>query len=238
MMVLMMAVNVGTVSTTIPAAAKAKTSSFKKGTEFWSGKLQYKVTSLKGKTGTAALVGAKSSVTSVNVPKTVTKTVKKVKYTLTVDAIGKGAFKDCTELKKVVTNTAIKKIEANAFAGCKKLKTVDIKSKVLKTVDKNALKGVSKKTVVTVPDGKTAAYVKLLKVDVRGESEDTAAEAPAAQESAQEAPAAALAAETAEPAPETEAAPAAEKAAAEAPAAVTASDTAPAREMFPRRALR
>ena len=110
-MALMMVVNVGTISTTIPAAAKASAKTIKVGTKFQSGKFQYKVTSLSGNTGTATLVGTKSKkLTSVNVPET----VKKGKYTLTVDAIGDNAFKNCKKLKSVATNTKIKKIGKNA----------------------------------------------------------------------------------------------------------------------------
>ena len=172
-MALMMAVNVGITATAIPATAKAKTETVKKGTKFWKGNLQYKVSSLKGKKGTATLIGAKSKVTSVSVPKT----VKTGKYTLTVTAIGDNAFKGCKKLKKVATNTVIKEIGKNAFKGCKKLETVDIRSKSLKSVGKNALKGIAKTAVVKVPEGKDASYEKLLKVPVQTPAEEKATEA-------------------------------------------------------------
>ena len=162
-MALMMVVNVGAISTTIPAAAKASAKTIKVGTKFQSGKFQYKVTSLSGDTGTATLIGTKSKkLTSVNVPET----VKKGKYTLTVDAIGDNAFKNCKKLKSVATNTKIKKIGKNAFKGCKKLTAVNIKSAELKSVGKNALKGISKQAVVTAPAGTANSYEDMLGVDV------------------------------------------------------------------------
>ena len=188
----LMVVNTGAAVTTVPAVAKAKAEAVKKGTNFWKGNYQYKVTSLKGKKGTAALIGAKSKVTSVSVPET----VSAGGYKLTVTAIGSNAFKNCKKLEMVITNKAIKEIGKNAFKGCKSLTTVDIRSKTLKKVGKNALKGISAEAVVTVPDGKDTSYEKLLKVSVQTPPEAVAEtavpeaeEAPKAEETqAAEAP--------------------------------------------------
>ncbi len=166
-MALMMTVNAGMAVTTVPAAAKTATVTVKKGAIFWKGNYQYKVASLKSKKGTATLIGAKSKVTSVNVPET----VNVGKYTLTVTAIGSNAFKDCKKLETVVTNKSIKEIGKNAFKGCKKLAAVDIKSRALKKVGKDALKGISAEAVITVPDGKDASYEKLLKTAVQTPAE-------------------------------------------------------------------
>ena len=53
----------------------------------------------------------------------------------------------------------------NVFDGCKKLKTITIKSTKLtsKTVSKNAFKGLTKVTTIKVPKEKLAAYKKLFK---------------------------------------------------------------------------
>ncbi len=172
-MAFMMAVNVGTLSTTIPAAAaKAETQTIGKGTTFWKSNLQYKITSLKGKKGIATLIGAKSNVTSVTVPKT----VKKGNYTLTVTAIGANAFKNCKKLEAVTTNTVLKKIGKNAFKGCEQLAEVDIQSKALTKVGKDALKGISEDAVVTVPEGKETAYEKILNVSVQISDAEESAE--------------------------------------------------------------
>lgn len=165
-MVFMMAVTAGTAATAVPVAAKTAVT-VKVGKTFTSGKFKYKITSLKGKKGTATLTGMKSkSVTSVTIPKT----VKAGKYTLTVNAIGKNAFANCRKLKKVVTNNAIKEIGSNAFSGCTKLTTLNIKSSVLKSVGKNAMAGISAKAVVSVPKGKGVSYGNLLKVTVKDPS--------------------------------------------------------------------
>ena len=202
-MALMMVVNVGVVSTTLPVvAAKTKTETVKKGTTFWKGDLQYKVTSLKGKKGEATLIGAKSNVTSVTVPKT----VKNGKYTLTVTVIGANAFKKCKKLETVTTNTVIKEIGKNAFKGCKKLAAVDIQSKALKKVGKNALKGISKEAVVTVPEGKDDSYEKLLNVPVQTpDEEDASAAAVTATEEEGTTPVTEAPAQTEAKTPETEA---------------------------------
>ena len=59
----------------------------------------------------------------------------------------------------------IQSIGNYAFSGCKKLKTIIIRSKKLttKTVSKKAFKGIAKKVVVKVPKKKRTAYKKLLK---------------------------------------------------------------------------
>ena len=82
--------------------------------------------------------------------------------TYKVTSIAKKAFKNNKKLKKVTIGANITTIGANAFAGCKNLKTVDIKSKKLKSVGKNAFKGIHKKAVFKVPAKKLKAYKKLL----------------------------------------------------------------------------
>lgn len=54
-------------------------------------------------------------------------------------------------------------IGKKAFAGCKKLKKITIKSKKLRSVGKKAFKGISKNAVIKVPKAKKKAYTKLLK---------------------------------------------------------------------------
>ena len=96
--------------------------------------------------------------TSVTVPKTVK--IKGAAYKVT--SVAKNAFKNNKKLKKVVIGENITKVNANAFAGCKSLKNVTIKSKSLKSVGKNAFKGINKKAVFKVPAKKLKAYKKLL----------------------------------------------------------------------------
>ena len=124
-----------------------------------SGNYRYKVVSLKGKKGTATLVGAKSKkIAIVKMPKTV-----KVKgYKFTVTAIGNNAFKKYKNLKTVKTNTVLKKIGNNAFANCAKLSKITISSKKLESVGKNALKGINNNAVIEVPSSSSQTYNQLL----------------------------------------------------------------------------
>jgi len=80
-----------------------------------------------------------------------------------VEIIGKNAFAGCRKLKKVtVKSTALKEIQSKAFSSCKVLKNITIKSKVLKKAGKNCFKGIHKKAVIKVPSGKYKDYAKLL----------------------------------------------------------------------------
>ncbi|WP_288071019.1 leucine-rich repeat protein, partial [Adlercreutzia caecimuris] len=57
----------------------------------------------------------------------------------------------------------LKTVGKSAFAGCKKLKSVSLKTTKLKSVGKNALKGTAKKLAVKVPKSKVRVYQKLFK---------------------------------------------------------------------------
>ena len=82
-----------------------------------------------------------------------------------VTGIAKNAFRKNTKLAKVVLGGNLAKIGANAFAGCKNLKTIKIVSTSLtkKSVGKNVFKGIHKKAVIKVPKKKLKAYQKFLK---------------------------------------------------------------------------
>ena len=64
-----------------------------------------------------------------------------------------------------MNSSNIRSIGKKAFSGCKKLKTIIIKSKKLtsKTVSKKAFKGLTKATTIKVPKKKLKAYKKLFK---------------------------------------------------------------------------
>ena len=121
------------------------------------------------KTGTAANNTVtlerpiKKTYRTFNVPSTIKSTDGK--YTFKVTGISKNAFKKKTKLKKVVLGKNVKTIGANAFAGCKNLKTIRIASTSLtkKSVGKNVFKGIHKKAVIKVPKKKLKAYRKFLK---------------------------------------------------------------------------
>ncbi len=80
-----------------------------------------------------------------------------------VKVIGKNAFKNCKKLKSVTVGKDVSTIKTSAFYGCKNLKTLTIKSTKLKSVGKNAIKGINKKAVIKCPSKKVSTYKKLFK---------------------------------------------------------------------------
>ena len=84
-----------------------------------------------------------------------------IKMTGEITSIGKNAFAGCTALKSITIPEKVTRIGANAFKGDKKLKKITVKSAVLKTVGKNALKGIYKKAVIKVPKKLKKSYAKL-----------------------------------------------------------------------------
>ena len=130
MIVLVLAV----ISGTMAVGAGVSASSIRKGTTFTSGSLKYQITSLKKKQGTVMVIGGKSqNISSAVIPQT----VKKGKYSLTVTAVGQ-----------------------KAFAGCKKLRRITVKSKSLTKVGNKAFTGV-KNIVLEVPKSRLYVYESL-----------------------------------------------------------------------------
>ena len=128
------------------------------GDTFQSGKLKYQVTSTKNKT--VKVTGlVKKNATSVSIPATVK--IQGTSYKVT--AIGKGAFKGSKKLTKATIGKNVKTIGANAFNKATKLKNVNIKGTALKSVGKNAFKGIAKNAYINVPNKKAAAFKKVLK---------------------------------------------------------------------------
>lgn len=117
----------------------------------------YKVTSTKSKT--VSFYKGKADAKKVSVPKT----VKIQGKTYKVTAIASNAFKDNKKLASVTVGANVTTIGSKAFYGCKNLKSITVKSTKLKSVGKNALKGIHKKAVVKVPKSKLAKYKKLFK---------------------------------------------------------------------------
>ena len=118
----------------------------------------YKVTKSGTKNGTVEFSISNSSNSSITVPST----VEIAGITYKVTAIAKNAFKNNKNLKKITINGNVTKINANAFSGCTNLKTIKIKSKNLKSVGKNAFKGIHPKAKVKVPSICLEKYKKLL----------------------------------------------------------------------------
>lgn len=116
---------------------------------------QIYVVSKEGKE--VSLKGDSAKKKTIKVPQTVS--LDGIKYKVT--AISANAFKGNKTLQKITIGTGIKKIGKNAFSGAKKLKTVIIKSKKLKSVGSNAIKGINKKAIIKVPKAKLKKYKKL-----------------------------------------------------------------------------
>lgn len=142
------------------AQTKVKKPLPKKGTTQIIGNLKYKVTKSNAKTGTVTVVSAKDKKQkSVTIPATVNING----YDFKVTAIAGSAFKANTKLTKVVIGTNVKTIGTKAFYGCKKLKTITVKSKVVTKVNKNAFKGIYKKAKIKLPKMSSKKFKKYKK---------------------------------------------------------------------------
>ncbi|MDE7283269.1 MAG: leucine-rich repeat protein, partial [Lachnospiraceae bacterium] len=130
----------------------------KKGTEFVVNGLRYKILTTGGKK-TVACIGVKNAAKRVTIPAAVS--YKNQTYKVTV--IEKNAFSGDKKLTKLIIGRNVTEIGSKAFANCKKLKEVSIKSTVLKKAGKNIFTGTSKLKLST-PKGKKAKYQKLLQL--------------------------------------------------------------------------
>lgn len=91
------------------------------------------------------------------------KKITNVKIATGITKIGNDTFAGCTNLKTVTIGKSLNTIGKNAFKNCKKLKKITIKSTKLKSVGKNALKGVYAKCKIKVPKKCVKKYRKLFK---------------------------------------------------------------------------
>lgn len=124
------------------------------------GKLKYKVTASSAKKKTVTCMGFwDKPQQSVKIPET----VKINGYTFKVTSIAKNAFAKNKKLKSVTIGKNVASIGQGAFQSCKSLKNIQIKGTSLKTVGKNAFKGLSKKTVAKVPKKQKKSYTSKLK---------------------------------------------------------------------------
>ena len=137
--------------------SSAETEEPAKGDTISSGNNKYKVISQTY--GTVAFSGQNTQKTIVAVPSKVTYGGKTYKVT----AIRAKAFYNNKKLRKVTIGNNVKTIGKNAFRNCSNLKTINIKSKVLKTAGAACFKGINKKAVIKAPAKKLKAYKKLLK---------------------------------------------------------------------------
>ena len=87
---------------------------------------------------------------------TIPATVKVKGVTYKVTAISDKAFKGNKKLTTVTIGSNVTKIGKEAFSGCKNLKKITVTAGKLKTISKNAFKGINKKATITVKGTKKA----------------------------------------------------------------------------------
>ena len=79
-------------------------------------------------------------------------------------------FSCCRRLEMVFLPEGITAIGKNAFKGCKKLKSITLKTTSLKKVGKYAFKGISSQPVFTCPKKKLTKYRKLIRNSKTGKN--------------------------------------------------------------------
>ncbi len=121
--------------------------------------LKYKVVNASAKTVTVT-GPVKKSLSSATIPAT----VKYRGVTYKVVQIKDNAFKNCRKLQKVTIGSNVKKIGKQAFSGCGKLKTINMKKAAKVTSFGNkAFSKIHAKATVTVPAKKLKTYKNALK---------------------------------------------------------------------------
>ena len=114
-----------------------------------------------GKVGEVSYVDAQTDKKN----ETIKSTVKLNGITYKVTGIADSQYENNEKLKKVTIGKNVESIGANAFAGCKNLKTIVINSTKLTAaaVDATAFEGISSNAVVKVPAGTVSRYRKMFK---------------------------------------------------------------------------
>lgn len=111
-------------------------------------RMKYRVTKIgKNRPGSVTLAGTtrkRSGLTSLNVKDTVTICGKSFRVT----AVGAGAFRGYSRLRRVRLGAYIKTIKKEAFRNCRRLKKITVRSRKKVRIGKNALKGIAPKAVI------------------------------------------------------------------------------------------
>lgn len=137
----------------------------KAGETFTVGSLTYKVIKSHATKGSVSVNKAASKkLTSVEIAKT----VLYKGYTFKITAVDDNAFKGMKKLRKVTIGANVTKLGKNAFYNDKKLKQIKVNATKLKSVGKNAIKGIHKKAVIKVPKKQLKKYKKLFKKSKTG----------------------------------------------------------------------
>lgn len=130
-----------------------------KNSKYTSGTMEYKVTkdAVNGK-GEVMVTSYKGKATAVTIPDKIS--IGGVSYKVT--AIGDSFLRANAKVKQVTIGKQVTTIGSYAFYNCKKLKTVTIQSKAIKSMGKKAWKGIEAKAKINVPNAKITVYKKLL----------------------------------------------------------------------------
>lgn len=125
-----------------------------------AGGLRYQVTKAGSRgTAEAACTGIKGGRKTASIPASVLIGGVRCKIT----SIAPGAFKGNGTLKAVTVGKNVRVIGRGAFRGCRKLRKLAVRSKKLKRVGRDAVRGISPRAVVKVPQGLEQAYRKIFR---------------------------------------------------------------------------
>ncbi len=141
-----------------PPKEEPPASGHKTGMKAESSNATYVITSVKKRTAAFYRLKNKKK-TRYAVPHT----VKIDGITYKVTKISANAFKNNKKIRKVTIGKNITNIGKRAFYGCQNLKNIIIKTTKLKSVGKQAFKGIHKKAIIKIPRKKYEKYKKLLK---------------------------------------------------------------------------
>ena len=120
--------------------------------------ITYKITKIVNKKNAEVkITNLDKKKTSITIPDYIMINGVKCKVT----SIEKKALYKGKKLKKITIGKNVQIIADNAFNGCKNLKSITIKSTILKKVGKNAIKGIHKKATIKVPKKQYKQYKKL-----------------------------------------------------------------------------
>lgn len=122
--------------------------------------IDYLVTKRDSKSKTVAVENIQNaSKTTITISDAVT--IMGEKYLVT--EVKNGAFQRNDKIKKIIFGRNITKIESLSFSYYNQIRSIEIKSTKLKSVNKEAISCLSEKAVIKVPKSKLAAYKRLLK---------------------------------------------------------------------------
>lgn len=134
----------------------AKNAAFVMPTTFTSNKLKYKITKSTVSAKQVTVTGTSAKLTSLTIPET----VKYNGMSFQVTAVGNNAFAKKSTLKSAVIGKYVTNIGSKAFYNDKKLAKITFKGTAVKTIGKDAFKGISKKAVFSMKKTFTSKKLK------------------------------------------------------------------------------